>query len=92
MEQFCKDVLDFLESEYNDSYDFELKRRVTMPARLGGDNEHLELVIKMSRSYQLVLVDYSMKYLFGCYRAGEFIKERNQYRWQKELIDMIEGG
>ena len=26
------------------------------------------------------------------YRDGEFIEERNCYRWQKELIDMIEGG
>lgn len=93
MEQFCKDVLDFLNSEYGDSYSFEIKRRIVCPPKLNvADNESVELIVKMSRTYQLVIVDYSMKYLFGIYRDGEYIGERNQYRWQKELIDMIEGG
>lgn len=90
---FCEDVVKFLESEYNDSYRFEIKRWVVLPSKLIlGNNEKAELIIKMNSHYQLIIVDDNMQYLFGRYRDGEFIKERGQYLWQKELIDMIEGG
>ena len=93
MKRFCEEVVRFLESEYDDSYRFEIKHWVALPAGLiNSNNEKAELTIKMSPHYHLTLVDKSMQYLFGCYRSGEFIEERNQYRWQKELIDMIEGG
>ena len=91
--EFCVDVVKFLESEYNDSYRFEVKRWVVLPSRLIlGNNEKAELIIKMNPHYQLIIVDENMQYLFGRYRDGEFIEERNCYLWQKELIDMIEGG
>jgi hypothetical protein len=32
-----------------------------------------------------------MQYIFSWYINGAYMGERNQYRWQKELIDMIEG-
>ena len=91
--EFCEDVVEFLESEYNDSYRFEVRRWVAMPCGLiQGNNEKAELVIKMGPHYQLVVVNENMQYLFGRYRDGEFIEERGQYLWQKELVDMIEGG
>jgi hypothetical protein len=93
MKQFCEEVLKYLKSEYDDSYEFEIKCWLCAPPRLGvPNNEKAELSIKMGRGYEYILTDKSMYYLFGCYRDGEYIGERNQYRWQKELIDMIEGG
>jgi hypothetical protein len=32
-----------------------------------------------------------MNYFYELYKGNKFIKERNQYLWQKELIDLIEG-
>lgn len=93
MKQFCNEVLKYLKSEYDDSYQFEVKCWLTCPPRLNvPNNEKAELIIKMGPGYQYVITDHPMQYLLGCYRSGEYIGERNQYRWQKELIDMIEGG
>ncbi len=93
MKQFCEEVLKFLRSEYDDSYQFEVKCWLVCPPRLGvPNNEKAELTIKMRPGYQYVITDHSMQYLFGRYRDGEFIEERDCYLWQKELIDMIEGG
>ena len=92
MKQFCEDVVKFLESEYNDSYRFEIKRWVAVPPKLVQNPERAELIITINPHYKLTIVHESMWYLFGWYRSGEFIEERHQYRWQKELIDMIEGG
>ena len=86
MRQFCNDVLKFLESEYDDSYRFEIECARSLW------HEKVELSIIINPRFRLTLENEYMRYLFGCYRAGEFIEERNQYRWQKELVDMIEGG
>ena len=91
--KFCEDVIKYLESEYDDSYRFEVKRWVAMPCGLiQGNSEKAELTVKFNNHYSLIVVNENMHYLFGRYRDGEFIEERNCYRWQKELIDMIEGG
>jgi hypothetical protein len=93
MKQFCEEVLKYLKSEYDDSYQFEVKCWLCAPPQLGvPNNEKAELTIKMSPGYEYVITEKSMYYLFGCYRDGLYIGERNQYVWQKELIDMIEGG
>jgi hypothetical protein len=93
MKQFCEEVLKFLKSEYDDSYQFEVKCWLCAPPRLGvPNNDKAELIIRMSPCYKLIIVNENMQYLFSWYLDGEFIEERNQYRWQKELIDMIEGG
>lgn len=87
MRQFCKDVLEYLQSEYDDSYKFEIECRIARQP-IG---EMAELSIITSPNYKLTIVNDSMQYLFGWYVIGEYMGERNQYRWQKELIDMIEG-
>lgn len=92
MKQFCDDVLKFLQSEYDDSYQFEIELRRVCPPSLVRDNEVVALTIKMSPYYKLKITEDSMKYVFSWYVNGAYIGERNQYRWQKELIDMIEGG
>jgi hypothetical protein len=93
VKQFCEEVLKFLRSEYNDSYQFEVKCWLACPPHLMvPNNEKAELTITMSPCYKLVIVNDSMQYLLGWYLSGDYIVERNQYRWQKELIDMIEGG
>jgi hypothetical protein len=92
MKQFCEEVLKYLKSEYDDSYQFEIKCWLCCPPHLGvPNNEKAELAIRMNRGYRYIITDRSMQYLFGWYRDGEYIGERNQYRWQKELVDMIEG-
>jgi hypothetical protein len=87
MRKFCEDVLKFLKSEYNDSYDFNIE----YTAALDHDNDSVKLIIKMCQSYVIKLDEAAMFFVYGWYKAGEHIEERNQYRWQKELIDMIEG-
>lgn len=93
MKQFCEEVLKFLESEYGDAYKFEINHWISLPGWLvPGGKEKAELTIKMNPHYQLTIVNENMQYLFGRYRDGEFIEERNQYRWQMELVAMIDGG
>lgn len=87
MKQFCKEVLKFLQSEYNDSYRFEIEYCNARPPIC----EIVKLTIETSPQFKMIITNDSMQYLFGWYLSGEFIEERKQYRWQKELIDMIEG-
>ena len=88
MKQFCEEVLKFLRSEYDDSYGFDIELRRARPPIY----DMAELTITVSPNYKLKIVNDSMQYLFGWYINKEYLGERNQYRWQKELIDMIEGG
>lgn len=88
MKQFCKDVLKFLESEYDDSYRFSIEHY----SSLDSEKDTVQLVIEVSPRYKVKLAADAMFFILGWYRVGEFIEERGQYRWQKELIDMIEGG
>lgn len=90
MEQFCKEVIRFLQSEYNNNYVFEIEHfNSTSPRGLFNDNT-IELKIK-NNGYVRKIADCYMQKLFLLYNSQEFIKERQQYRWQKELIDFIEG-
>lgn len=86
MNQFCLDVLEFLNNEYDDSYEYSIERTKKLNAE-----DELVLTIKFCRGYFIKADNRSMMFVYGCYRSGEYIGERNQYRWQKELIDIIEG-
>ena len=86
MNQFCLDVLEFLSSEYNDGYEFSIEKTKSL-----NTEDEIVLTIKISRGYFIKADNRSMMFIYGCYRSSEFIEERNQYRWQKELIDIIEG-
>lgn len=92
MEGFCKSVIDFLQSEYNDGYSFKIERYMALPPEFRPFNkERIELKIDVSPRYRITIGTDSMRYLFELFMAGEFLEDRKQYRWQKELIDMIEG-
>lgn len=92
MNRFCQDVIDFLNSEYSDAYDFKLEKRTTLPPPFSYHYPpKLELSVKLDRCYTLKITNDSMQYLFSLYNSGEYIQERKQWRWQKELVDMIEG-
>ena len=83
MKQFCKKVLDFLESKYGDAYEFSLELRETM-------SEHqAELKIK-SGNYTRIIANCYMQYFYKNYLEKKFLKENNQCKWQEELIDLIE--
>ena len=88
MKQFCEEVLKFLRSEYDDSYGFDIELRRAIPPIY----DMAELTITVSHNYRIKIVNDSTQYIFSWYLSKEYIGERNQYRWQKELIDMIEGG
>lgn len=92
MGDFCKSVIDFLQSEYNDGYSFKIERYMALPPEFRPFNkERIELKIDISPMYKITICDDSMRYLFKLYLEGEFLEDRKQYRWQKELVDMIEG-
>ena len=84
-ERFCKDVLNFLKSEYNDAYEF------TIELKQGQFYDTIELKIKLG-DFMRIIIDSYMNYFYELYRHGDFIADRNQFVWQKELIDLIEGG
>ena len=86
MREFCKKVLEFLKSEYNDSYEF----KIDFYKELGGP-DIIELSVKFSSTYTIKVTSDYMHHIFILYKAGNFIEERNQYVWQKELVDIIEG-
>jgi hypothetical protein len=86
MKQFYKDVIDFLKSEYSDGYDYNLE-----VSRSINSADILELRIKIGHGFVVKITNSSMHHVYCLYRQGNFIEERNQYAWQKELIDMIEG-
>ena len=85
MKQFCEEVLKFLRSEYSDAYKFEIEHRVSILSNVA------ELTINVGYGYKVKVSKELMSSLFELYCDGEFIEERKQYRWQKELIDIIEG-
>ena len=87
MRKFCEEVLKFLELEYKDSYRFKIEHRVARAPIY----YIVELFIEINPSYKRIITNDTMQYLYGWYRTGEFIEERNQYAWQKMLIDFIEG-
>lgn len=86
MNQFCKDVIAFLQSEYNDAYEYKLEISRSLFLE-----DLVELKIKMGPSYKIIINHHCMQYLFNTYRSGKYIQERKQWQWQKELIDLIEG-
>ena len=92
MNQFCADVLAFLQSEYSDAYEYKLEKHVALPPQFAQHSfPKVELSVKFGPCYILKVSNKNMQYLFSLYNSGEFIEERQQMRWQKELIDMIEG-
>jgi hypothetical protein len=85
--QFCEAVLKFLESEYSDAYQFSIEYH----SELDHDKDTVNLIIEMNSRYKTIIGYDAMFFIYGWYRSGVYMEERSQYRWQKELIDLIEG-
>jgi hypothetical protein len=83
--EFCKQVLDFLRAEYQDAYTFEIEYYESFAV-----NDSV-LRIKNSGFIRTISNEY-MNYFYSLYRQGQLLEDRKQYLWQKELIDLIEGG
>lgn len=89
--QFVRDVIEFLSSQYPDSYQFEV---VSTPSLFAEDK--FELFMWFKDGYKVVVDANQMRNIFehyiqmiclpDCERCFE------QYVWQKELIDCLEGG
>lgn len=86
MEQFCKDIIRFLKSLYSDKYYFEIEVSPTI-----GLIDDITLRIETDNNYVRVINGGATQYIYALYRLGGYSEERNQYTWQKELIDIIEG-
>ena len=85
MERFCEDVLEFLTSEYGDAYAFYIEL-----THLNHGPREATLKIKSGNFTRIITSSY-MNYFYELYEHREYVQERNQGRWQKELIDLIEG-
>ena len=85
MELFCYKVIKFLKTEYHSSYDFKIKFNSDLDTK-----ETITLNIIFDNYIKTIENNY-MQYIFQLYRQGDFIPERNLYKWQKELVDIIEG-
>jgi hypothetical protein len=83
MKQFCKAVLDFLQATYEDAYTYKIEQRIVAPDYILPNNIKLELTIKLSSMYRLIITNDNMQYLFHLYKQGDFIEEQSQYLWQK---------
>ena len=86
-EQVAKEVLDFLDSQYDKntftfrfdvSYSFDREEEVW-----------LNVCDKDGKVIKVITSNF-LKYIFNI-RPMEYIEERKLWLWQKELIDEIEG-
>ena len=92
MIEFCNKVMEFLESQYNDSYKFKIERYIALPHKFAPFNkERVQLLVDYGNYYSLKISDDNMNYLYRLYKNGRYFPERGEFEWQKELIDMIEG-
>ena len=86
MANFCKQLLEFLRSQYSDSYQFDVT--VTQ----GMSKVSAVLMVKYGKGYIEMLDRDLMEWLYELYLNHEYLEERKMHRWQYELVDLIEGG
>lgn len=85
--EFLIELRKYLESEYN--YDFGFTQDINVVE----DADSLNLEIRDKDNCKLIKVIPSdiILDIFELWRKKEIITERNQYTWQKEIIDCVEG-
>ena len=87
MEQFCEDLIEFLKSQYSDTFYFD----VTVCPTIDGLRD-IELRIVMDTYSSTKTINSKvMDNIYRLYKSGLYYPERGEFAWQKELIDMIEG-
>ena len=85
MEQFCKDVIDFLKSQYDDTFCFDIE-----VSHIGG-SRNIELRITTDNNYIKRISGKAMHHIYWLYKTGCYYALRQEFAWKKELIDIIEG-
>ena len=78
---FLIQAAEYLRTEYNEHYDFE-------PFSSG---KELFLLIKYDGMLCRIILMDNLRIVYLMWLDKSIIRERNQYTWQKELIDIIEG-
>lgn len=92
MIEFCNKVKHFLESQYDDTYQFEVERYIALPNKPAPFNkERVTIKVKYDNFHSRTIVDNNVQHLYNLYKSGYYYPERGEFAWQKELIDMIEG-
>ena len=86
MKGFCKELLEFLHNEYADSYQFDVTVHQSMSKITA------VLLVKYGKGYIEMLDRDLMEWLYELYCKNEYIEEQKMYKWQYELVDLIEGG
>ena len=84
--QFCTDVLNFLESKYSDGYRFT----VEIWRSLCG-NDLIELKVKVDNNLIIKITSVCMNYVLSLYKKNELLADSGMFSWQEKLIDLIEG-
>jgi hypothetical protein len=85
MNDFCKAVIEFLQAEYKDGYDFNL-----VVHKECSEQGEMELTVKVSPYFTIKIGSKAMLYLFSIYKHGLVNTERQSW-WQEHLVGMIEG-
>ena len=85
MNEFCKAVIEFLQAEYKDGYEFNL-----VVHKEGTESCEMELLVKVSTCFTIKIGSKAMLYLFSIYKHGQVNPEK-QHWWQEYLVSMIEG-
>lgn len=89
MIEFCNKVKQFLESQYDDTYQFEVERYIALPNEFAPFNKERATLKIWCNNF--LSRTYSIEHLYRLYELGYYYPERGEFAWQKELIDMIEG-
>lgn len=89
--KFSTAVLEFLKEKYTTDYSFTIEKEQS-PSDKSYQNERMTLVIEMTPQYKITVVDATLRHLYKLYKSGSYVEERNQYTWQKELVDIIDKG
>ena len=88
--QFIKRVKEFLDNQYNDSYEFKVERHIALSNKFAPFNKE-RIILKIFYKDEKIPIVHHIEHLYRLYESGHYYPERGEFEWQKELIDMIEG-
>lgn len=87
MEKFYKELDSFIRTTYSDHFhcEWEIDSRLEMFTKE-------KLHIYYDDKYLRTISSRDIEHLLFLFAGGEYIEERQMYLWQKELVDILEGG
>lgn len=84
---FMCECVKYLHTQYPDSYTFEIEAYTGLEY----DESFGKMKIFHKGTYIKEIEDSLMQNIFFQWLRPTYIQERQQYDWQKELVDLIEG-